>query len=750
MPPSPVRFNASFRIKVLVPVMACMVVLIAVTVFVVNRRVTRQFEAQARETLTTADAEFRNLLGNRSDDLLVRFRNLPNEPRYRAALQLGDAPTLHQPLVDLLGEQGADIVFYTTNPQKILASEKRDPAIPMSDFETAATRAMQQALSGQETVDTVCAGGKLYNVVSIPVYVDRGLIGALTFGLEIGDAEAQKFSRLTHSQIALLAGGQVIASTLLDADANAQFIGLFSNSTPWNGAGDSPVGLKQIVLNPQHYFGMAGRFDSLSGDKTLGYVLLSSYEQSLTALQTTQQVLLGVSLCAISFGLATVWLLVSRVTRPLRELHDSVEAVGRGDFTRRVPVRSRDECGELATVFNQMTENLQSSRTQLEKTVETLKTTQAQLIQSEKLSAVGEFVAGVTHELNNPLATVMGFSELLQKADVGAEHQRHLDMIFKSAQRCQKIVQSLLSFARRRQPERKPVSVNALVEAVLEIVSYPLRTGNIEVVKQFGPHLPMVLADAHQIQQVLLNIINNARQAIEAHQPRGRIKIITEVHEPNVRITIRDNGPGIPEENLRRIFDPFFTTKEVGKGTGLGLSLCYGIIKEHGGSITPSSRPGEGATFVIELPITHDAVEPAEASPPPGSDRQNPREGAGRRVLVIDDEEAILQMISEDLHGSGYQVDTAIDGESGLRRLRQTHYDATLCDWKMPGLNGRQVYEQLRAINPGLCRRLIFITGDVINESMRQFLESEKRPCLAKPFTFAEFHATLKAVLASK
>jgi signal transduction histidine kinase len=750
MPSAPALFNASFRVKVLVPVIGCMVVLIAVTVFVVNRSVTRQFQTQARETLTIADAEFRNLLQNRSDDLLARFRNLPNEPRYRAALQLGDAPTLHQPLVDLLGEQGADIVFYATSPQKILASEKRDPAIPMSDFETAAARAIQQALGGQETVDTVCAGGKLYNVVSIPVYVDRGLIGALTFGLEIGDAEAQKFSRLTHSQIALLAGGRVIASTLLDADANAQFMGLFSNSAPWNGAGESSGGLKQIVLNPQHFFGMAGRFDSLSGDKTLGYVLLSSYEQSLNALQTTQQVLLGVSLCAVSIGVAMVWLLINRVTRPLRELRNSVEAVGQGDFTRRVSVRSRDECGELATVFNQMTDSLQSSRTQLEKTVETLKSTQAQLIQSEKLSAVGEFVAGVTHELNNPLATVMGFSELLQKEDVQAEHRRHLDMIFKSAQRCQKIVQSLLSFARRRQPERKPVSVNALIEAVLEIVSYPLRTSNIEVVKQFTQDLPMVLADAHQIQQVLLNIINNARQAMEAHQPRGQIKLITEVHQPNVRITIRDNGPGIPEKNLRRIFDPFFTTKEVGKGTGLGLSLCYGIIKEHGGSITPLSQPGEGATFIIELPITHDVAAAVETVPAPESAKQDPGEGVGRRVLVIDDEEPILQMIREDLHKSGYQVDTATDGESGLRRLRQNHYDATLCDWKMPGLNGRQVYEQLRATNPSLCRRLIFITGDVINESMRQFLESERRPCLAKPFTFAEFHATLKAVLTNQ
>ena len=733
--------DASFRAKVLVPVIACMIVLIAVTVLVVNRRVTAQFQAQARETLAAADAEFRDLQKNRSDELLLRFRNLPSEPRYRAAFQLGDPATLHQPLADLLGEQGADIVFYATSSKKVLAAEKRDPSIATAGFETAAAAAVRQALTGQETVDTVQAGGRIYNVVSIPVYVDRESIGALTFGLEIGDEEVQKFSQLTHSQIALLAGGRVVASAFSNPDANAQFTKIFTSSSRAENS------LEQIILGAQHDFGMAGRFDSLQGDKSLGYVLVSSYEDSLRALQRTQQVLLAVSLCAILTGAVVVWLLVNRVTRPLRELRDGAEAVGRGDFTRRVPVRSRDECGELADVFNQMTENLQQSRAQLERTVETLKTTQQQLIQSEKLSAVGEFVAGVTHELNNPLTTVMGFSELLQKADVDPQHQRHLDMIFKSAQRCQKIVQSLLSFARRQQPERKPVPVNGLIDAVLEIVSYPLRTSNIEVVKKFASNLPMVLADTHQIQQVLLNIINNARQAMEAHQPRGQITITTQANDSNVRITIQDSGPGISPENLRRIFDPFFTTKEVGKGTGLGLSLCYGIIKEHGGTITPLSRPGEGATFIIELPIAPRAPGAAEPVHTLKIDQPNLREGQGRRVLVIDDEEGILQMISEDLSNSGYQVDTAIDGETGLRRLKQKHYDATLCDWKMPGLNGRQVYEQLRATNPRLCKRLIFITGDVINEPMRQFLETEQRPCLAKPFTFDEFHNTLKTVL---
>jgi len=744
-------FKANFRTKVLVPVVGCMVVLMAVTVYVVNHRITQQFQSEAGKSLAAADAVIRNLQLVRTKNLLLRFQNLPNEPRWRALFQNGDAPTLHQPLKDLLNEQGVDVVLYAASPAQVLASETGDARISASSFQIGAAPAMKKTLQGrgQDVVDTVRVEDQLFDVVSIPVYVDGGLIGALVFGSEIGNADAQEFSQLTpQTQIALLAGGHVVASTLSNAGVTADLAGLFQESL-MTGAGNNPASiLKQIPSGNGHYFYIAGRFSSLSGDNTLGYVLLSSYEDSLLALQKTQAWLLGVSSCAILFGAVVVWLLVNKVTQPLRELRDGAEAVGRGDLSRRVPVHSKDECGELAVAFNRMTENVQHSRAQLEQTVESLKTTQAQLVQSEKLSAVGEFVAGVAHELNNPLTAVMGFSEMLRAADVDAKYRRQLDLIFKAAQRCSKIVQSLLSFARHHQPERKPVSVNELVEAVLEIVAYPLRTSNIEVSLQLDPKLPVVQADGHQIQQVFLNIVNNARQAMEARQREGRIKITTEACGPNVRITIQDNGPGIPEENLRRIFDPFFTTKEVGKGTGLGLSLCYGIIKEHGGSITPVSRPGEGATFVIELPIARDATSVAANSKPEESEKPDPREGAGKKVLVIDDEESILQMVREVLDGCGYRVHTVADGETGLRELKDNRYEAILCDWKMPGLSGRQVYERLRATNPEICRRVIFITGDVINEPMQEFLEKERRPCLTKPFALTELRKEVKTVVA--
>ncbi|HLZ53532.1 MAG TPA: ATP-binding protein [Verrucomicrobiae bacterium] len=267
------------------------------------------------------------------------------------------------------------------------------------------------------------------------------------------------------------------------------------------------------------------------------------------------------------------------------------------------------------------------------------------------------------------------------------------------------------------------------------------------MVTQLEPNLPLVLADTSQIQQVLLNLINNAQEAIQAGGQGGRIQITTETRTPNIRIIIQDNGVGIPREHLRRIFDPFFTTKEVGKGTGLGLSLCYGYIKEHGGTITPLSQLGKGATFIIELPIAEKTEAPVELEAPPELEKPNPLEGQGKRVLVIDDEKPILNLIHDDFELRGYEVEVAENGKTALSKLDHNHFDLAFCDWKMPGLSGQQVYEQVRRTNPQFCQRIIFITGDVINDEMRHFLETEKRPCLTKPFTLSELHTTVETIL---
>jgi two-component system, NtrC family, sensor kinase len=750
--------KASFRAKVLASFIICMAAVMAATLFVVNRCINNQSEREARNTLTTANSVFLNSEQVRMRNLLLRFRNLPNEPRFRGAFVTADPQSLRDPLQHLMLEQGVDFVFYAASindTPKILDHEERDQMISAAAFEAAAQPAMSQALQDQPMTDTVRVNRQLYDVVAIPVY-NAGhdpaaeLLGVLVIGTRLGQNTAQEFSEITGSRIALMANGHVVASTLNGAKADEQFSDFFKNFLFRSGdAAEENAEVRPVELDGEHYYGTAGRFNSLGGDTAIGYVLLNSREASLRSAAEVKNLLFAFSIGAILVGAAIVWLLVKRVTHPLLELRDNAEAVGAGDFSRRVPVRGRDEFGQLASAFNQMTHDLQHSRAELEQTVTTLQNTQQQLIQSEKLSAVGEFVAGVAHELNNPLAAVMGFSEMLKESDTNQKNRRHLEIIFKSAQRCQKIVQSLLSFARRHKPERKPVCVNNTVEAVLEIVAYPLRTSNVEVVTQFDATLPIVFADDHQLQQVILNIVNNGRQAIEEHgtQPRGLIKIITEASGETVRVIINDNGPGIPEDNLARIFDPFFTTKKVGSGTGLGLSLCYGIVHEHGGTITALNRPGGGATFIIELPamrLPGDTTELLRANEPK---KNSDAEGAGKKILVIDDEQPILDMLRECLSGCCYEVDTVGDGREALEQLSQNHYDVTLCDWKMPGLNGRQVYEHLRDRRPEACRRFVFISGDVVNETMRGFLEKENRLCISKPFTLSDVHDAIQQTI---
>ncbi|MDB6038839.1 MAG: hypothetical protein JWM99_2680, partial [Verrucomicrobiales bacterium] len=232
------------------------------------------------------------------------------------------------------------------------------------------------------------------------------------------------------------------------------------------------------------------------------------------------------------------------------------------------------------------------------------------------------------------------------------------------------------------------------------------------------------------------------RQAMEAHQSSGTLLIRSELVNGFVRISFRDNGPGISEENLKKIFDPFFTTKEAGKGTGLGLSLTYGIIHEHGGTVSAESVLGKGAKFIVELPV--EKVTEAGTGIDSNTTMGSPLvDGAGKTVLVVDDEEPILDLICEVLTSAGYKVETASDGEAALRKLHQKDFDLTICDWKMPGLNGRDLFERISFEDPEAARRFIFMTGDVINEKIQAFLNEQNKLCLPKPFSITEFRRAI-------
>lgn len=376
---------------------------------------------------------------------------------------------------------------------------------------------------------------------------------------------------------------------------------------------------------------------------------------------------------------------------------------------------------------------------------------QQQLIQSEKLSAIGELISGIAHELNNPLTGVMGYSQLLQlRKDLDDRAKENLLKINNLALRCQKIVQNLLSFARKQKPERTLSDINEILERTVELRSYELQVDNIQMSRELDRNLPKTIADAHQLQQVFLNVVTNAEQAmLEAHG-KGHLTIRTHTDSQNERIVVEiaDDGPGIPESYRTRIFDPFFTTKDVGKGTGLGLSLSYGMIKEHGGNIYARSRLGEGATFVIELPIiTRLQDEPRVAPELMPQALQFENLVRGKRILVVDDEKYILDFFVEIFNTLPMDVDTASDGRIAMQKIISAEYDLVISDFKMPEMSGRELFSWIKENRPHLASRIIFVTGDTVSVETRSFFEDNHNRYLAKPFKIEEVKEVIQQTL---
>ena len=362
-----------------------------------------------------------------------------------------------------------------------------------------------------------------------------------------------------------------------------------------------------------------------------------------------------------------------------------------------------------------------------------------QLLQAEKMAALGQTISGVAHELNNPLATILSWAERLsERPELDDKTKRGLDVILSESERAARIVRNLLTFARKRQTTRAMVDLNQVVRETLALRAYEQRVTNIEVVEALATGLPEVFADGHQIKQVLLNLLINAEQACITANGRGTIVVRTshDGDRSSAVLEVNDNGPGVPEDAQGRIFDPFFTTKEVGKGTGLGLTVAYAIVQEHSGRIWLTSKTGEGASFFVELPVSgqHLNAPAARAAQQPVSLEAF----KGLRVLVVEDEPALAVAVAEALQDAGFEVDRAGDGEEGLTRLTEASYDLIVCDLKMPRIDGMQFYRAMAAATPALARRVIFVTGDVAGTDAERFLEETACRWLSKPFRLGD------------
>ena len=366
-----------------------------------------------------------------------------------------------------------------------------------------------------------------------------------------------------------------------------------------------------------------------------------------------------------------------------------------------------------------------------------------QLIQAEKMAALGQTISGVAHELNNPLATILSWAERLSTKPLDDGVRLGVDVILSEADRAARIVRNLLTFARKRRSTRAMIDINQVVDQTLARRAYEQQLARITIDTALASGLPPVLADAHQLTQVLLNLLTNAEQAMLSVSDSGHLVVRTwlDVERDAVALEVTDSGPGIPAEIQSKIFDPFFTTKEVGHGTGLGLAVAYAIVQEHSGRIRVRSAPGSGASFVVELPVSSEA-QPARPATPVSV---KPIRGA--RVLLVEDERSLAAVVVEALETAGLTVDHAGDGEEALARLRQNSYDVIVCDLKMPRVDGMTLYRAIAATTPALARRVIFVTGDVAGTDAERFLEDSGCRWLAKPFRLGELLRAVRETL---
>jgi two-component system NtrC family sensor kinase len=371
---------------------------------------------------------------------------------------------------------------------------------------------------------------------------------------------------------------------------------------------------------------------------------------------------------------------------------------------------------------------------------------QAQLLQAEKMSAIGLLVGGMAHEINNPLASILVNMELLLGDAKDPAQTESLQAIKLETDRAAQIVRNLLTYVRGQGSERALVDLREAIRSALALRRNQLLNQQIEVLVDL-PHDPvLVWGNSVNLQQVLMNLLVNAEHAIRGHRGRGHLWLRLAASQGAATITVDDDGPGIPPEFVTRIFDPFYTTKPEGEGTGLGLSVSAGIVADHQGKIAATQRPGGGARFDVELPLRQGESR-ASVVPTVSASAPAPVSARRGRILLVDDEPDIRRSISKFLTRSGWTVDLADSGDEGLRQLLNGAYEAVLCDLRMPGMSGHEFYRRLQGMNSPAITQLIFMTGDVLSPEASRFLQEAARPVLSKPFALKDLTEVLAAVV---
>lgn len=544
-----------------------------------------------------------------------------------------------------------------------------------------------------------------------------------------GGTQALEFSKAVRDEVGRFKGALLLRYDLAQLGSILENTGIGREGRAYIQAGDAVIGARAKRSEKQLL-----RAQSPIVERNWTLNLEAPLEAFLDPIRQVKYAAVVTALGGLAVLAGMLLPLVRSITSPIQALVHAAARIGAGDLSYRIQDGATGELATLSLAFNDMAGKLDENR--------------RQLIQAEKLSAVGQMISSVAHELNNPLAAATGFVQVALDEDCPPKVRGDLERTHHNIIRCRKVVENLLFFVRKSAYEKVRIDVNDAVRSAINLIEYRLqKTDDVQLVQEIEPALPPVIGDPLQISQVVMNLINNACDAMAEtiRYPLQRRLVVRTRAEPSfVVIGVADNGPGIPDPIRDKIFEPFFTTKAPGRGTGLGLSISREIVKQHGGDITFDSRVGQGTVFWIKLPA---ATESELAGLKDLDDEELVAAVPGKRILVVDDEKDLSDLIARVLREDGDEVDSTCHSLEALDWIRERDYDLIVSDMEMEQGKGPDIHRELSQREPNRRSRLLFVTGDILNPKVLAFLSRTKSPYLVKPFDVEELRQAARRVL---
>jgi len=640
---------------------------------------------------------------------------------------------------------GRDLLVVTDANGTVLAASGTSAGAPGTGEAFGGHRSVRRALDqdapvGEANFAALDLGGAYFQVGSVPIVLQGFVIGTLTLGDRIDQGLVARLRGSFAGDFVVAAEGRVLASTLAEPLALASI-----PSVPTAGDGAEPL---VVRVGDEDFVAAAMAIGSDDAARPVTLVLLHSLTRAVDP--TNRFLLLLIAGCgAVAMLLAggAAWWMSRSLLRPLESFVGFMRSVAEsGNHQQRFPRTTG--CIEVATLndaYDHLMDSLQAHEERLRKAARDEVDRVTRLKESEKLAALGRMLSGAAHEINNPLTGVVGNVELLLRREgLDPAVRERLERVRREGQRVVGLVRRLLRVSHRETGAKARVDVHEVLRESADVRRHDFVASGIALELDLCRSEARVLGSALELQQVFLNIVNNAYDALlEAPAPR-KLAIRTDVADGRLTVTFADNGPGMPDP--KQVFDHFYTTKEVGKGTGLGLTICYSIVQEHGGRISAENGPSGGARFLVDLPLFVEAQAAHEAEPAaalaPAEERAEPLPAS---ILIVDDEPTIVELQKEILESLGAAVVGVASGSEAITVLEKRAFDLIVTDLKMPGgVSGQDLYLWVASRKPAATRGFVFVTGDTAGEMNRDFIEASGARCLLKPFSMTDYVRTLR------